>query len=366
MITLALFLTAFAAAYLLQKSTRRIEPGFSKLVANNEAPVKQSVGIEQQSHISSETRLGMKWIPGGQFTMGTDAENAWPDEKPSHQVHVDGFWIDETEVTNSQFRQFIEATGYLTTAERIPTVDEILAQMPPGTPAPDPKLLVPGALVFTPSDRAVPLDNLSQWWRWTPGANWQHPEGPDSDLTGRDDHPVVQVSWDDAKAFAVWAGKRLPTEAEWEFAARGGLDRKRYVWGNESPDDGKPKMNVWQGTFPFRNTKEDGFVGTSPAKSYPPNGYGLYDTAGNVWEWCSDWYDRFAYRERLTTPLTLNPVGPNASRDPSRPEMPLRSQRGGSFLCNDSYCTRYRPSARHGCTPDTGMSHTGFRCAQSP
>jgi sulfatase modifying factor 1 len=315
---------------------------------------------------ASAPPTGMVWIPGGVFRMGSDEERAWDDEHPAHRVRVDGFWLDETEVTNAQFREFVEATGYVTTAERAPSVEEILAQTPPGTPPPPPELMVPGSVVFTPPDKDVPLDDFFQWWNWTPGANWQHPEGPDSDLTGRDDHPVVHVSWDDAVAYAQWKGKRLPTEAEWEFAARGGLDGAPYVWGYDPPSLEKPQANLWTGEFPHKNTAEDGYERTSPVKSFPPNGYGLYDMAGNVWEWCADWYDREAYQRRSRAGITDNPQGPDHSIDPQRPFQPQRSQRGGSFLCHDSYCHRYRPSARHGCSPDTGMSHVGFRCALSP
>lgn len=309
---------------------------------------------------------GMIWIAGREFWMGSDAPDAWKDEHPAHPVRVDGFWIDASEVTNAQFADFVAATGYVTTAERAPTIEEILAQSPPGTPAPPAKSLVPGSLVFTPTDRRVPLNDVSQWWEWTPGANWKHPEGPGSDLAGREEHPVVQVSWDDAVAFAQWAGKRLPTEAEWELAARGGWERAPYIWGHEPVNEAKPQANLWTGMFPHQNTARDGYVRTAPVRSYPPNGYGLFDMAGNVWEWCSDWYDRDLYTLRSQTHATVNPQGPNQSSDSARPFMTQRSQRGGSFLCNDDYCSRYRPSARHGCTPDTGMSHVGFRCAKSP
>ena len=312
---------------------------------------------------------GMVLIPGGEFTMGTDATEAWEDEKPSHPVVVDPFLIDIHEVTNAQFARFIEATGYQTTAEQQPKVEEILAQLPPGTPPPDPEILVPGSLVFTPPEEKVPLNDFSVWWRWVPGASWQHPEGPDSNLEGREQHPVVQVSWDDAQAYVQWAGKRLPTEAEWERAARGGLQQQLYVWGDAPPRDREKtdryRANLWQGEFPNRNTAADGWPRTAPVKSFPPNDYGLYDMAGNVWEWCGDWYQRDLYLHRPRGSATVNPLGPQESSDPTRPFTPQRSQRGGSFLCHDTYCSRYRPSARHGSSPDTGMSHVGFRCALS-
>ncbi len=322
--------------------------GLVKLTQNNERP------------------SGMVWIPGGEFTMGTDSELGWPDEKPAHLVRVGAFWMDETEVTNAQFRAFVEATGYVTTAEKPPDADEILRQLPPNTPAPPKEKLVAGSLVFTPTEGPVFLGDFSQWWKWTPAADWRHPEGPGSNLDGKDDHPVVHVSWDDAVAYARWAGKRLPTEAEWEFAARGGLKGKPYVWGDEKPSDEAIFANLWQGEFPHKNTARDGYERTAPVKTYRPNGYGLYDMAGNVWEWCSDWYQRDLYRRRVGKGVVVNPTGPQRSVDPARPFMPQRVQRGGSFLCSDSYCSRYRPSARHGCSPDTGMSHVGFRCVRTP
>ncbi len=322
--------------------------------------------LEMKGTPASDHTVGMVWIAPGEFQMGTDSELGWPDEKPAHAVRVAGFWIDATEVTNAQFRSFVDATGYRTTAEKPVDADEILRQSPPGTPRPSDESLAPGSLVFTLTDQAVPLDNVAQWWKWTPGANWRHPEGPQSNIDGRDDHPVVQVSWFDAVEYARWAGKRLPTEAEWEMAARGGLSGKPYVWGDDSPADRGDLANIWQGKFPYLNAKADGYVRTAPVKSYPPNGLGLYDMAGNVWEWCSDWYDRDLYRRRANGPVVLDPVGPEQSHDPRQPFVPQRSQRGGSFLCNDSYCSRYRPSARHGCSPDTGMSHVGFRCAMTP
>jgi len=350
---------AFAITYWLQMPRLTVEatpsmPSVEPLVASVPKPV---------FHKSAQ---GMVWVPGGQFLMGSDGDMAWPDERPAHRVFVNGFWIDETEVTNEQFAEFVEATGYVTTAERPPTFEELLANSPEGTPSPPAESLVAGSLVFTPPAQPVPLNDVRHWWTWTPGANWRHPEGPQSDLVGRSEHPVVHVSWDDAVAYANWAGKRLPTEAEWEFAARGGLQGQPYVWGSDPPSQTQPQANLWTGTFPHHNTQIDGYVRTAPARSFPPNAYGVYNMAGNVWEWCSDWYDRELYQRRAASEVTANPPGPDQSHDSQRQYMSQRSQRGGSFLCNDRYCSRYRPSARHGCTPDTGMSHVGFRCVMSP
>jgi formylglycine-generating enzyme required for sulfatase activity len=311
----------------------------------------------------------MVWVPGGQFEMGTDDADSFPVERPAHEVIVDGFWMDETEVTNARFREFVEATGYVTTAERPPDWEELKQQLPPGTPKPADEMLVAGSMVFTPPQERVSLRDYSAWWSWVPGASWVHPEGPGSSLEGRDDHPVVHISWDDARAFARWAGKRLPTEAEWEFAARGGLAAKRYVWGDEPPSEAKPQCNIWQGQFPHKNTQADGFVRTAPVMSFPPNGYGLFDMAGNVWEWCSDWYRPDTYRlqiEESPDRVIDNPAGPSSSFDPDEPHAKKRVHRGGSFLCNDSYCSNYRPSGRRGTTPDSSMSHIGLRCVKSP
>ena len=308
---------------------------------------------------------GMVWIPGGEFTMGSEGDEARPVERPAHRVRVDGFWMDATEVTNAQFRAFVEATGHVTTAERAPTREEIMEQVPPGTPPPSEDMLVAASLVFTPPEAPVPLHRYDLWWRWVPGADWRHPEGPGSDLEGRDDHPVVHVSYDDAAAYARWAGKRLPTEAEWEFAARGGLEGKRFTWGDDAVSDDAPRANIWQGTFPHANAERDGFPRTAPVRSFPENGYGLHDMAGNVWEWCSDFSRPDTYRTRRDD-LTVNPRGPKTSLDPRDPHAPKRVLRGGSFLCHDSYCSAYRPSARRGQSLDTGMSHVGFRCVKDP
>jgi len=294
---------------------------------------------------------GMIWIPGGTFWMGSEEGQA--DEKPVHEVSVDGFWIDETEVTNEQFDKFVRATGYVTVAERKPDPREY-----PGVPA---EKLVAGSIVFTPRPDITSLDNHFQWWEYVAGANWRHPEGPDSSIVGREKHPVVHVCWYDTQAYCQWAGKRLPTEAEWELASRGGLARQPYVWGQEKVPEGKWRANIWQGQFPNENTQADGFRGTAAVKSFAPNGYGLYDIAGNVWEWCADWYmpDYYASSSRK------NPPGPDESFDPNEPGVAKRVQRGGSYLCSDLYCMGYRPSARMKASPDTGLSHTGFRCVRS-
>jgi formylglycine-generating enzyme required for sulfatase activity len=307
---------------------------------------------------------GMRWIPPGEFTMGSDAAYSIHAEGPAHRVRLDGFWIDETDVTNAQFRRFVEATGYVTTAEKAPTVEDILRYSRPGAPPPQKEDLVPGSVVFTPPDHPVSLSDPRAWWSWTPGADWRHPQGPASSIEGMDDHPVVHVSWFDAAAYAKWAGKRLPTEAEWEYAARGGLEGKKYVWGDEPFSDDHPQCNNFQGDFPHNNTAKDGYQSTSPVKAFPPNGYGLYDMAGNVWQWCDDWFLPEAYALTADQPLLINPKGPPNSFDP-RQRPPERVHRGGSFLCCVGYCFNYRPSARMGCTPDTGMSHLGFRCVMS-
>ncbi len=304
---------------------------------------------------------GMAWIPAGAFLMGTNDKESFPNERPAHLVQVQGFWMDEHDVTNAEFSKFVEATGYVTTAERKINWEDLKKELPPGTPKPDDSALAPGALVFTPTSGPVPLNDLSAWWRWVHGANWRHPEGPESSIQGRENHPVVQVSWYDAVAYAQWAGKRLPTEAEWEFAARGGLESKRYVWGDEFKPGGKYMANTWQGIFPVRDTGEDGFVGTSPVGSFPANGYGLYDMAGNVWQWCSDWYRVDTNLENASKNVCRNPGGPAESYDPGDPYCPKRVVKGGSFLCNPDYCESYRPSARRGTPPDSGSSHTGFR-----
>lgn len=307
---------------------------------------------------------GMVFIPAGSFIMGNATNDGRADEYPQHNVQLNGFWMDATEVTNAQFAAFVKATGYITTAEKKPDWELLKTQVPAGTPKPHDSLLVAASLVFKSCAEAIPLTDASQWWRWTSGASWQHPEGAGSTLDGKENYPVVHISWEDATAYAKWAGKRLPTEAEWEYAARGGLIEQPYSWGNTAIEEGKPKANTWQGQFPYNNTVWDGFARLAPVKSFAANKWGLYDMAGNVWEWCSDWY-RSDYYEQLANKTTVNPTGPANSFDPEEPTVPKRVVRGGSFLCHASYCASYRVAARMKTSPDTGLEHTGFRCVSN-
>ena len=306
---------------------------------------------------------GMLLIPGGVFDMGGDNEQAAPDEFPKHPVRVSSFYMDATEVTNAAFREFVQATGYITTAEKKPDWNELRKTLPPGTAQPADSLLVAASLVFQSTPGPVDLSDYSQWWSWVKGADWQHPEGPGSTIEGKDHFPVVHVSWEDAMAYCKWAGKRLPTEAEWEWAARGGLRNAIYPWGNEPVDAGAPKCNSWEGRFPYLNTRKDEFIKSAPVKSFQPNGYGLFDMAGNVWEWCSDWYLNDYYAAGAKQ-LVTDPKGPAKSFDPQDPYTPKKVLRGGSFLCNDSYCSGYRVARRMKSSPDTGLEHTGFRCVK--
>ncbi len=305
---------------------------------------------------------GMVWIPGGEFTMGTDDPESYEYERPAHRVKVDGFWMDETEVTNAQFHQFVEATGYITTAEKKPEWEELKKQLPPGTPKPSDDLLVAGSLVFNPPAYAVSLDDYSQWWSWMGNANWKQPEGPGSNIEGKENYPVVHVSYDDAVAYCDWAGKRLPTEAEWEFASRGGREGQRFSWGDDFNPGGKFMANTFQGVFPGKDTGVDGFTGSSPVKTFPPNDYGLYDIIGNCWEWTLDYYNVKYYAELAKQGIAINPKGASEPYDPREPFARKHVTRGGSFLCAEDYCVNYRPSARQGSAFDSGMSHIGFRC----
>lgn len=327
------------------------------------AASNDSSHLNSQNSVGKATHDGMVWIAGGTFSMGADNKQASEDEYPKHTVTVDGFWIDVTEVTNAQFTAFVKATNYITTAEKKPDWEELKKQVPPGTPKPDESLLVAASLVFKAPAQSVSLNDYSQWWQWKQGADWKHPHGSGSDIKGKENYPVVHISWYDAEAYCKWAGKRLPTEAEWEFAARGKLENNIYPWGNESVNTGKPKANSWQGTFPGKNTQEDKFYYAAPVKSFAANGYGLYDMAGNVWEWCADYYNN-KYYSTLNKAGVTNPKGADKSFDPDEPYAIKRVIRGGSFLCNDSYCSGYRVARRMKSTEDSGMEHVGFRCVQ--
>ncbi len=302
-------------------------------------------------------------IKGGEFEMGTDDPKSMPNERPAHLVKVESFWMDEHPVTNAEFRRFVEATGYKTTAERAVDWEDLKKQLPPGTSKPDDSVLLPGSMVFTPPSHQVDLMDMSGWWTWTTGANWLHPQGPNSTIEGKEDYPVTQVSWDDANAYAQWAGKRLPTEAEWEYAAWGGAKGTRYYWGNELEENGKYMANTFTGSFPYENTIADGFEGLAPINSFPPNGYGLYDMAGNVWNWTADLYNDTNHAE-----LSAACYAPGANPRQMGAAVPdefRRVTKGGSFLCNPSYCESYRPTARRGTPHDTGMEHIGFRCVKN-
>jgi sulfatase modifying factor 1 len=319
----------------------------SRFSAQNQTDtISSSNGNKKSGH------EGMVLIKGGAYQMGASDNEGRKDEYPVHAVELKDFWIDVSEVTNKQFREFIKATGYITTAEKAVDWEEIKKQVPPGTPKPSADKLLPSSLVFQKSKAVNGYADYSQWWRWVNGANWKHPQGPNSNIDGKDNYPVVQVSWFDAVAYCKWA------EAEWEYAARGGLSGQKYPWGNEDVEAGKPKANTWQGKFPEENTDWDKYDMAAPVKSFQPNSFGIYDMAGNVWEWCNDWYREDYYQASGR----VSPQGPAASYDPDEPSIPKRVVRGGSFLCNASYCKGYRVSSRMKSSPDTGLEHTGFRC----
>ena len=322
-----------------------VAPGGEGLDHSQKPPVEQVLQVAA----SVDVTRGMVWVPAGEARLGS--QESAPDA-PMRTVRLTGFYIDAAEVTNRDFEAFTKATGYVTDAERRPTTEEI-----PGVPE---ELLVAGSLVFTPPPDAVDLREFWSWWSYVPGANWRQPTGPGSSTLGREDHPVIHVSWRDATAYAKWARKRLPTEAEWEFAARGGLAEQRYAWGSEQKVKGRWPTNIWQGEFPSNNTEEDGFLTTSPVRAFDPNRLGIYGMSGNVWEWCQDWYHPNGYGD--TSVVAVDPVGPNTSYDPDEPGAQKRVMRGGSYLCSDVYCLGYLPGTRMKSTPDTSLCHTGFRC----
>jgi formylglycine-generating enzyme required for sulfatase activity len=320
---------------------------------------------ENKTASSGPAPESMVWIPGGEFSMGANDPPemnevgmlATMDARPIHRVYVDGFYMDQTDITNAQFDKFVQATGHVTIAERTPRPEDY--------PNAKPENLVAGGVVFSPPPGPVPLNNHFQWWSYVKGANWRHPDGPNSDVRGKDDFPVVQIAYEDALAYAKWAGKRLPTEAEWEFAARGGLAGKPFVWGDAFRPDGKWMANTHQGHFPDKDTGDDGFVGISPVAHYAANLYGLYDMSGNVWQWTSDWYRPDYYQQLLSAGgIVRNPKGPDSPFDPAEPNEPKKVQRGGSYLCTDQYCSRYVVGTRGKGEVSTGTNHLGFRCVK--
>ena len=320
--------------------------------------VREAVECEAARSAGSESGsspAGMVWVAGGQFQMGSD--HHYPEEAPAHEVSVNGFWIERCPVTNAEFARFVAETGYVTLAER--------PANPADYPGAIPELLVPSSVVFAQPVRHVDLRNPFNWWTYVAGANWRHPRGPKSSIVELDEHPVVHVAFEDAEAYARWAHKALPTEAEWEFAARGGLEGAEYVWGDELTPQGKHMANTWQGQFPSQQLSEDGYEWTSPVGAFPANGYGLHDMAGNVWEWTSDWYLEHS-RLELSCCGLHDPRGgaPQQSYDPRMPQVriPRKVMKGGSFLCAPNYCRRYRPAARMPQPVDTSTCHLGFRC----
>jgi formylglycine-generating enzyme len=353
-----------AAVLLTGACTKTPEPAPATL-APSSAPTFQPT-VENKTAVPGLAPEGMVWIPGGEFSMGSDAAadsmcdlpGVTADAQPIHRVLVDGFWMDRTEVTNAQFERFVKATGYVTVAERTPTREEF-----PGVP---PENLVAGSVVFTPPAQAVALHDHLQWWRYQRGASWRHPEGPGTTITGRERHPVVHVAYADAAAYARWARKRLPTEAEWEFAARGGAAGKLYPWGDELKPGGTFPANIYTGRFPMHDAGEDGHAGIAPVALYRPNGYGLHDVAGNVWEWVEDWYRPDYFATLAAAGVARNPKGPDSSLDPAEPSAKKRVHRGGSYLCTSAYCTRYMVGTRGKGEINTGSNHLGFRLVKSP
>ncbi len=367
-IALWMLLTLFAAAICV--SAFRFLPASVQAGSNSTTGVGEAFGptVPNTQPPPGQAPKDMVWIPGGEFSMGAqnppekDSDmvgmQATRDSRPIHRVYVDGFFMDKTDVTNAQFAEFVKATGYITIAEKTPTSEEF-----PGAP---PENLYAGGVVFSPPNHAVDLNNHYQWWSYMKGANWRHPTGPKSSIKGRENYPVVQVAYPDAEAYANWAHKRLPTEAEWEFAARGGLAGKPFVWGEKFKPKGKWMANTYQGHFPDKDSGSDGFVGVAPVAQFAPNGYGLFDMAGNVWQWTSDWYRPDYYAQLAQAGgVARNPKGPDTPFDPTEPSDKKKVHRGGSFLCTDQYCSRYMVGTRGKGEITTGTNHLGFRCVSN-
>lgn len=339
----------------------------TKDIENTTLEPKFELTIENKNNKPTDNPEGMVWVPGGEFSMGSNFDDeslcsikgVTNDARPIHRVYVDGFWMDKTEVTNKEFAEFVKATGYVTVAEKKPLAEEF-----PGVPL---SKLIAGSAVFTPTMSKVDLNNYLAWWQYVGGADWRHPKGPDSTIKGKDNYPVVHIAFEDAKAYAKWARKRLPTEAEWEFAARGGKTGTSYTWGNILKPDGKFQANIYQGEFPVDkgDTAEDGFVGLAPVAKYQPNGYGLYDMAGNVWELINDWYSEDYYQVLVESgKVARNPQGPESSNYSAEPKALTKVHRGGSFLCTDEYCTRYLVGSRGHGEVKSSANHIGFRCVK--
>jgi formylglycine-generating enzyme required for sulfatase activity len=342
------------------------EPASTAAVSNSNTKAESfSATVVNQHSLPDPAPQGMVWIPGGEFSMGANnppdmddvGMKATLDARPIHRVYVDGFYMDKTDVTNAEFAKFVKATGYVTVAERKPKAEDF-----PGAP---PENLMAGSVVFAAPDHPVPLNNYFQWWTYVPGANWRHPLGPNSSIKGKDNYPVVQIAYEDAEAYTKWAGKRLPTEAEWEFAARGGVAGKPFVWGDQFRPNGKWMANTHQGHFPDKDSGDNGYAGIAPIAKFPANPYGLYDMAGNVWQWTSDWYRPDYYQQLAAVGnVAYNPQRPDSAYDPVEPNQPKKVQRGGSFLCTDQYCSRYIVGTRGKGEVSTGTNHLGFRCVK--
>lgn len=366
-LTISIFSIAFGYTKLIHPKENLVAMDCAE-TANTTAESAFKPTIENKKKPASKAPQGMVWIPGGEFSMGSNVEDeslcslkgVTKDAAPIHRVYVDGYFMDETEVTNEEYAKFVKATGYVTVAEQKPTKEEF--------PTADEENLVAGSVIFTPTPSAVNLNNFLQWWNYIPQTDWKHPLGPQSSIKGKEKYPVVHIAYEDAEAYAKWAGKRLPTEAEWEFAARGGKTGEIYAWGNVLKPKGKFQANIYQGHFPIKDgdTGEDGFKGIAPVKQYAPNSYGLYDVAGNVWEWTSDWYSVDYYKTlNESGKVAKNPQGPDAYNDPTDPSQIKRVHRGGSFLCTDQYCTRYMVGTRGKGEVRSAANHLGFRCVKS-